>query len=150
MLTGGRDDRSEPFLNTAIFYPEGCSVPSMELNNYAHVSFLTQDKPPRVAVCGGLSDSAGCLVLQQGHWREGILDWPGLRFQAATARLDAGVYILGGSTEHKGQPSFSSLFLRANSNSWVSGPRLRVSMKHGPCAAPISAHSFLLVYKFDV
>ena len=150
MLTGGLDASSARFLDTAILYPEGCSVPSMKTDRYRHFSFLTQDVPPHIAVCGGFTSS--CLVLQHGHWREGILDnLPETRrFQAATARLYAGVYILGGRIGWHDKTTFSSLFLRANSSSWASGPELPVSMIYGPCAAPISAHSFLVVYEFDV
>ena len=39
------------------------------------------------------------------------------------------------------------MFLRANSNNWEEGPQLPVEMRLGPCAAPISADSFLIVYK---
>ena len=150
MLTGGLDDSSAKFLKSAILYPEGCNVPSMDgVRRDSVVSFLTQDVPPRIGVCGGYTTS--CLVLQHGHWSEGILDnLPEERQDAATARIDAGVYILGGGTPSEDKTSFSSLFLRANSSSWVSGPELPVSMTYGPCAAPISAHSFLIVHEFDV
>ena len=148
MLTGGLDGSSANFLNAALLYPEGCSVPSMKTDRYSHVSFLTQDVPPHIAVCGG--GTRDCLVLQSGQWREGILDnLPEIRTQAAAARLDAGVYILGGRLVGE-KTSLTSVFLRANSSSWVSGPELPVSMLYGPCAAPISAHSFLVVYEFDV
>ena len=116
-----------------------------------HVTFLTQDLPPRIATCGGRSGwrigggflfKTKCLVLQDGGWRGGKLDnLPDTRYDSATARVDAGVFILGG----RRTPS-SSVFLTANSRSWVTGPQLPVSMDDGPCAAPISAHSFLIVY----
>ena len=123
-------------------------MPSMESSRYGHVTFLTHDLPPRIATCGGYSGvyKRDCLVLQDGGWRGGKLDdLPDDRYWSATARVDAGVFILGGSRT----PS-SSVFLRANSRSWETGPQLPVSMRYGPCAAPISAHSFLIVYGTDV
>ena len=71
-------------------------------------------------------------------------DLPDERGWSASARLDAGVFILGGrghDTRHN-----SSVFLRAKSNNWEEGPQLPVEMMGGPCAAPISADSFLIVY----
>ena len=123
-------------------------MPSMESSRSGHVTFLTHDLPPRIATCGGYSGvyKRDCLVLQDGGWRGGKLDdLPDDRYLSATARVDAGVFILGGSWT-----SSSSVFLRANSRSWETGPQLPVSMRYGPCAAPISAHSFLIVYGTDV
>merc|ERR1712083_599855 len=105
-------------------YPEGCSVPSMDEVREWHVTFLTRDSPPRIATCGG-SDGPGsylkdCLVLRDGQWRGGELgDLPEKRLRSASARLEDGVFLLGGVYT----PS-SSVFLRANSRSWESGPRL--------------------------
>ena len=120
-------------------------MPSMESDRYKHVTFLTQDLPPRIATCGGYDHGykKDCLVLRNGGWRGGELDdLPEKRYQSASARLDAGVFILGGYET----PS-SSVFLRANSRSWVQGPQLPVAMDWGPCAAPISADSFLIVHE---
>jgi len=72
-------------------------------------------------------------------------DLPDRRYRSASARLDDGVFILGGRYTES-----SSVFLRANSRSWVQGPQLPVAMIWSPCAAPISAHSFLIVYGYDV
>ena len=68
-------------------------------------------------------------------------DLPDEGLYSASARLDAGVFILGGYFT----PS-SSVFLRANSRSWEQGPQLPVAMESPPCAAPISGDSFLIVY----
>ena len=147
MLNGGQDD-SWNTLSSSVLYPGGCSVPSMKSRTRSsHVTFLTQESPPRITICGGsssnLADKKDCLVLRNGGWREGELDdLPDNRFYSASARLDAGVFILGGWNT----PS-SSVFLRANSSTWVQGPQLPVQMGYGPCAAPISGHSFLIVYK---
>ena len=98
MLTGGEDDSSR--LNSSALYPGGCSVPSMESDRYGHVTFLTQDTHPRIAICGGVSDYSykkDCLVLRNNGWRGGELDdLPDERIWSASARLDAGVFILGG------------------------------------------------------
>ena len=153
MLTGGNggigsgSGSGSIYLSSTILYPGGCSVPSMEIGRYMHVTFLTQDSSPRITICGGrdrgYNYKRDCLVLQSGGWRGGELDdLPDNRHYSASARLDAGVFILGGYYT----PS-SSLFLRANSRSWVEGPQLPVSMSYGPCAAPISDHSFLIVYE---
>ena len=144
MLTGGVDSND---LSSSVLYPGGCSVPSMESGRTYHVTFLTQESPPRITVCGGYSTTGrlkkDCLVLRNGGWREGELDdLPDRRYLSASARLDAGVFILGGDYT----PS-SSVFLRANSRNWEQGPQLPVAMKWGPCAAPISGHSFLIVYE---
>ena len=147
MLTGGVDE-DWVYLSSSVLYPGGCSVPSMESSRDAHVTFLTQESPPRITICGGYSGGStkDCLVLRNGGWiGEELDDMPDKRYQSASARLDAGVFILGGSNAHT-----SSLLLRANSNSWVEGPQLPVAMRDGPCAAPISAHSFLIVYETHV
>ena len=91
-----------------------------------------------------------CWVLQgeswRGSWRAGVLDdLPEARKRAADARLEIGVFLLGGVGA-----DLSSVFLRANTSSWVSGPDLPREMHWGPCAAPISPHSFLVVYRTDV
>ena len=146
MLTGGNNGSR---ISSTVLYPKGCSVPSMDKGRYGHVTFLTRDYPPRIATCGGVVDNLrkkDCLVLQEGQWREGELDdLPERRRHPASARLKDGVFLLGG----RGTPS-SSVFLRANSRSWESGPGLPVKMKYGPCAAPIGLQSFLIVYGTDV
>ena len=114
MLTGGEDD--EVFLSSSVLYPGGCSVPSMESDRYGHVTFLTQDTNPRIAICGGLIGSYNrkrdCLVLRNGGWLEGELgNMPDARSSSASARLDAGVFILGGSGETR--PNSSAYFLKA-------------------------------------
>ena len=140
-------------VSSTILYPSasvqlpGCSVPSIgsfDLVGGSHVSFLTQDSPrPRITICGGGGERKDCLVLQNGGWARGVVDdLPDGRSLSASVGLDAGVYILGGL-----QTASSSVFLRANSSSWVQGPQLPVAMERGPCAAPISAHSFLIVYE---
>lgn len=146
LLTGGEDGYNS-YLSSSVLYPGGCSVPSMESGRYGHVTFLTQDFPPRITTCGGNNNQRDCLVLKNGGWMGGeVDDLPDQRYLSASARLDVGVFILGGDSPS----SSSSVFLRANSRSWVQGPQLPVAMKYGPCAAPISAHSFLIVYKTDV
>ena len=72
-------------------------------------------------------------------------DLPEERQEPASARLTEGVFLLGGESTPR-----SSVFLRANSRSWESGPGLPVDMNYGPCAAPIGSHSFLIVYGTDV
>jgi len=147
LLTGGEDDLV--YFNSSVLYPGGCSVPSMESDRCGHVTFLTQDTHPRIAICGGVDGwnfRKDCLVLRNSGWLGGELgNLPDERYESASARLDAGVFILGGHET----PS-SSVFLRAKSNSWEKGPQLPVEMEFGPCAAPISAHSFLIVYERHV
>ena len=146
LLTGGHDASNR--LSSTVLYPEGCSVPSIDEARGEHVTFLTSDTRPRIATCGGSDGSTlkDCLVLRDGQWRGGELDdLPEKRYRSASARLKEGVFLLGGSST----PS-SSVFLRANSRSWESGPGLPVAMKYGPCAAPIGSHSFLIVYGTDV
>ena len=116
---------------------------------YGHVTFLTQDSPPRIATCGGMdrneNNKKECLVYKKGKWQEGIINnLPEKRTYSATARLDVGVFILGGY-----HTAITSVFLPAGSHSWVSGPRLPVAMS-GACAALISSHSFLIVHNKDV
>jgi len=145
LLTGGLSTGSGNRLNSSVLYPGGCSVPSMESSRFGHVTFLTQDTHPRIATCGGWDGEPkkDCLVLRNGGWLGGELDdLPEDRYFSASARLDAGVFILGGWNTQN-----SSVFLRENSNNWEEGPQLPVEMKYGPCAAPISAHSFLIVYE---
>ena len=77
-------------------------MPSMESGRYGHVTFLTQDSNPHIAVCGGVADDGyyekECLVLRNGGWLGGELDdLPDKRTFSASARLDVGVFILGGS-----------------------------------------------------
>ena len=85
-------------------------------------------------------------MLRDGQWRGGELDdLPEGRVYPASARLEDGVFLLGGYDT----PS-SSVFLRANSRSWESGPGLPVAMTIAPCAAPIGSHSFLIVHGTDV
>ena len=158
MLAGGNDG-SNP-LSSTVLYPEGdCSVPSMDVARYDHVTFLTRDSTPRIATCGGYGGGfkKDCLVLQGGQWRRGQLDdLPDSRDSAASARVEEGIFLLGGSAYggwNTPAPS-SSVFLRANRRSWESGPELPVAMNWGPCAAPITSHSFLIVhgtnvYEFD-
>merc|ERR1712130_801406 len=110
----------------------------------------TQEFPPRITTCAGRDSKNNiqidCLVLKNSVWMGGeVDDLPDERYLSASARLDAGVFILGGWDSES-----SSVFLRANSRSWVQGPQLPVAMKNGPCAAPISAHSFLIVHGTDV
>ena len=82
-------------------------------------------------------------MLRNGGWRaEELDDLPDDYGYSASVRLDAGVFILGGW-----DTSRSSVFLRAHGRSWVQGPQLPTSMSWGPCAAPISAYSFLIVYE---
>ena len=145
LLTGGYVGSR---LSSTVLYPEGCSVPSMDEARSFHVTFLTRDSPPRIATCGGYDGDylKDCLVLRDGQWRGGELDdLPEKNFRQASATLEDGVFLLGGWNT----PS-SSVFLRANSRSWESGPGLPVEMKMGPCAAPIGSHSFLIVYGTDV
>ena len=147
MLTGGW---IRSYLSSTVLYPEGCSVPSMDEARADHVTFLTRDSPPRIATCGGYNWGSGylkdCLVLRDGQWRGGELDdLPEERQEPASARLTEGVFLLGGEST-----PISSVFLRANSRSWESGPGLPVAMQYGPCAAPIGSHSFLIVYGTDV
>ena len=147
MLTGGYDGSND--LSSTVLYPEGCSVPSMDEVRSHHVTFLTRDSPPRIAACGGVfgaHTAKDCLVLQDGQWKGGELDdLPEKTFSSASARLEEGVFLLGGSDTRS-----SSVFLRANSRSWESGPGLPVAMMLGPCAAPIGSHSFLIVFGTDV
>ena len=49
----------------------------------------------------------------------------------------------------KNAPDWTSAFLAPGTINWVPGPRLPVGMV-GPCAAPISAHSFLIVHRRHV
>ena len=143
MLTGGVGHSN--VFSSSVLYPGGCSVPSMENWRYGHVTFLTQDMNPRIAICGGWGKK-DCLVLRNGGWLGGEMDdLPDERYRSASARLDAGVFILGGL-----QTPSSSVFLKAKSSSWKEGPQLPVEMKWGPCAAPISADSFLIVYERHV
>ena len=148
LLTGGSDG-AWSYLSSTVLYPEGCSVPSMDKARSSHVTFLTSASTPRIATCGGYhssDDQKDCLVLRNGQWRGGELDdLPEDRYSSASARLEEGVFLLGGFHT----PS-SSVFLRANSRSWESGPGLPVAMQWGPCAAPIGSHSFLIVYGTDV
>ena len=115
MLTGGLSD-SDTVLSSSVLYPGGCSVPSMKSGREGHVTFITQDTNPRIATCGG-EDSNGdnrkdCLVFRNGSWRGGELDnLPDERYWSASARLDAGVFILGGSDETR--PNSSAYFLKA-------------------------------------
>ena len=145
MLTGGYIGSR---LSSTVLYPEGCSVPSMDEARSSHVTFLTRDSPPRIATCGGYDGDdrlKDCLVLRDGQWRGGELDdLPEKRYRSASARLKEGVFLLGGFETPR-----SSVFLRANSKSWESGPGLPVAMD-SPCAAPIGFHSFLIVYGTDV
>ena len=149
LLTGGSGRNNR--VSSTVLYPEGCSVPSMDEVRAHHVTFLTRDSPPIIATCGGRgvfgsSFKKDCLVLRNRQWKGGELgDLPDEREYSASARLKDGVFLLGG----KLTPS-SSVFLRANSRSWESGPGLPVSMKYGPCAAQIGSHSFLIVYGTDV
>ena len=149
MLTGGSGRLNR--VSSTVLYPEGCSVPSMDEVRAHHFTFLTRDSPPIIATCGGRgvfgsSFKKDCLVLRDGQWKGGELgDLPDEREYSASARLNDGVFLLGG----KLTPS-SSVFLRANSRSWVSGPGLPVAMMLGPCAAPIGSHSFLIVYGTNV
>ena len=156
MLTGGRSGyQSWTRLRSNILYPEldNCSVPDLEVPHQTgfdgHFTFLTQESSPRIVTCAGEK----CYVLQNGSWERGVIDDPPLpRAQVATARIEIGVFILGGNQGVA--KSDSSIFLRANTSSWVAGPKLPVGMLRGPCAAPISAHSFLItcnadVYEFD-
>ena len=111
-----------------------------------HTTFLTQHSLPRIATCGGSLNLKECWVLQGDSWRAGELgDLPETRKRAASARLEIGVFLIGGVGADR-----SSAFLRANTSSWVSGPDLPREMHWGPCAAPISPHSFLVVYRKDV
>ena len=71
----------------------------MESGLYGHVTFLTHDNPPRIATCNGGDPlpNKRCMVLDGGHWQEGLLDYlPDNRLYSAVVRLDAGVFILGG------------------------------------------------------
>ena len=121
-------------------------MPNLKTGVRGHLTFLTQDSPPLIASCGGRNNDAfkkNCLVLEGSSWRQGKLDnLPKARYWSANARLDAGVFILGGR-----ETSSSSVFLRANSSSWKPGPRLPMPMMFGPCASPISSYSFLIVYQ---
>ncbi len=147
LLTGGNDGSND--LSSTVLYPEGCSMPSMDEARYYHVTFLTRDSPPRIATCGGYDgddELKDCLVLRDGQWRGGELDdLPEKTDNLASARLEDGVFLLGGYNTPN-----SSVFLRANSRSWESGPGLPVAMRDGPCAAPIGLHSFLIVHGRDV
>ena len=150
LLTGGRESYNGD-LSSTLLYPEGCSVPDLNGALQHHTTFLTQDVAPRIATCGGGKE---CWVLQgeswRGSWRAGELDdLPEARRRAADARLEIGVFLLGGDGDGPVAQT-SSLFLRANTSSWVSGPDLPRDMVYGPCAAPISRHSFLIVYGTDV
>ena len=149
LLTGGRQSYTG-YISSTLLYPEGCSVPDLNGVLQHHTTFLTQDSPARIATCGGSSNSYDvlkeCWVLQGDSWRAGELDdLPEARKRAADARLEIGVFLLGGVGA-----DLSSVFLRANTSSWVSGPDLPREMHWGPCAAPISPHSFLVVYRTDV
>merc|ERR1712130_260170 len=132
-LIGGFDTNSVEVIGF-----DNCSVPDLPELRYDHGSFITGWGS--LAVCGGWwegkSISSDCLVLKNGVWMGGeVDDLPDQRHYSASARLDVGVFILGGWYTES-----SSVFLRANSRSWVQGPQLPVAMKR-PCAAPISAHS---------
>ena len=137
-------------LTSSVVYPNNCMVPSMATGLRDHVTFLTEEVPPRVASCGGWDDdhsnwrerSKKCLVLASGNWSTGLIDnLPDKRMNSASARLDEGVFLLGGRYTRS-----TSVFLPAGTRSWVSGPELPVTMRNGPCAAPISGRSFLIVY----
>ena len=149
LLTGGSGRLHR--VSSTVLYPEDCSVPNMDEVRAHHVTFLTRDSPPRIATCGGRgvfgsSFKKDCLVLRDGQWKGGELgDLPDEREYSASARIEEGVFLLGGIRT----PS-SSVFLRAKSRRWESGPGLPVDMKYGPCAAPIGSHSFLIVYGTDV
>ena len=131
---------------STVLYPEGCIMPSIEKYRDSHVTFLTQDSTPRIAICGGSEyvpgrDNKDCLVLHDGQWRGGQLsDLPDYRYWSTSVRLEEGVFVLGGH-----HTPTSSVFLKAGSSSWVQGPDLPEERGHRPCAAPISAHSFLIV-----
>ena len=74
----------------------------MESGLYGHVTFLTHDNPPRIATCNGGDPlpNKRCMVLDGGHWQEGLLDYlPDNRLYSAVVRLDAGVFILGGGSQ---------------------------------------------------
>ena len=156
LLTGGRQSYTG-YLSSTLLYPEGCSVPDLNGVLQHHTTFLTQDSPARIATCGGSSNGKRvkeCWVLQGDSWRAGELDdLPEARIWAADARLEIGVFLIGGATSQ----DKSSVFLRANTSSWVSGPdvpremwRGSLALDRGPCAAPISPHSFLVVHRTDV
>ena len=149
LLSGGRQSYTG-YLSSAVLYPEGCSVPDLDGVLQHHTTFLTQEPTPRIAACGGSSNSYDvlkeCWVLQGGAWRSGLIeDLPTGRKRSASARLEDGVFLMGGVGDDRG-----SVFLRAGSSSWQQGPDLPSVMHWGPCAAPISAHSFLIVYATDV
>jgi len=150
MLTGGWDN-SVGYLDYSTLYPGVCNLPwhgsLFTDGDYraGHVTFLTFHSPPRVASCGGANaENTDCVVLHNGSWiGKELDDLPEPRRTAAVARLNEGVFILGGGDENN---AASSVFLRANTTSWVSGPVLPEEMIWGPCAAPISDYSFLIVY----
>merc|ERR1719431_468032 len=84
---------------------------------------------------------SSCLVLQEGAWAPGVMsDLPHPRYYAATATTSAGTYLLGG---YPG--SQTSAFLAADAMDWKEGPRLPLAMSY-PCAARITATSFLVLY----
>ena len=100
LLTGGKRDGNR--LKSSVVYPSNCNIPDMESGLYGHVTFLTHDNPPRIATCNGGDPlpNKRCLVLDGGHWQEGLLDYlPDNRLYSAVVRLDAGVFLLGGGYE---------------------------------------------------
>ena len=157
-MTGGYE-QSHSFLSSALLYPEDCSVPSLEEGLAGHVTFITQDSTPSIATCGGQIGASNfkreCHVLQSDGWQPGVLDdLPDVRDRSGSVTMGEGVYILGGRKTHS-----TSIFLRANSKSWETGPNLPSptgdfadpQIWHDtPCAAQVSAHSFLLQYKLNV
>ena len=116
MLTGGSSTGSD-VLSSSVLYPGGCSVPSMESGREGHVTFITQDTNPRIAICGGWDGwnyKKDCLVLRNGGWiGEELDDMPDKRTFSASARLDAGVFILGGSGNETRPNKKSAYFLKA-------------------------------------
>ena len=159
LMTGGFEAKSREELKSAFLYPGGCSVPSFEQGIVGHVTFVTQDLTPSIATCGGQLDGGGfkkdCVLLQGNRWQGGILeDLPDVRDRAGSVVIKSGVYILGGRSTHE-----TSIFLRANSRSWETGPRLPSPTGPSnpdmiwhdiPCAAQISSDSFLLQYETNV
>ena len=159
LMIGGFDKPEVTPLSSAVLYPESCSVPSLEAGLAGQVTFVIQDSTPTVATCGG--DLGGgkytkdCVVLQGGVWVRGVLeDLPDIRDRSASVRIEDGVYILGGRKTQD-----TSIFLRANSRSWETGPTLPPSpagygdsdiWSDSACAAQITAHSFLIQHRSNV
>ena len=109
LLTGGSDGTQTSMkLTPSVVYPNNCMVPRT-----ATVTFLTQEVPPRVASSGGWDDDHGnwrerskkCLILASGNWSVSLIDnLPEKRMNSASARLDEGVFLLGGRYSYQPAP----------------------------------------------